>query len=81
MRQFPKVSPRFNEQYFYYNQLPIDKTVSFRLPAQLAKDFNHCVELMGSKSSDELRNFMIDYISFVYGRADVLRQNEQRATL
>ena len=81
MLQFPKVSPKFNEQYFYYNQLPIDKTVSFRLPSKLAEDFNHAVQLMGSKSSDELRNFMIDYISFVYGKVDEYRQNEQRATL
>lgn len=81
MRQFPKVSPNFNEQYFYYNQLPIGKTVSFRLPSQLADDFNHAVKLMGSKSSDELRNFMIDYISFIYCKLDEYKQNEQRATL
>ena len=81
MRQFPKVSPNFNERYFYYSQLPVDKTVSFRLPSQLAEDFNHVVKAMGSKSSDELRNFMIDYIAFVYGRLDEYRQNEQRATL
>lgn len=81
MRQFPKVSPSFKEQYFYYNQLSIDKTVSFRLPSQLAEDFNKAVQLMGSKSSDELRNFMIDYISFVIDKRNEQRQNEQRATV
>lgn len=47
MRQFPKVFPNFNEQYFYYNQLPIDKTVSFRLPSQLADENRH------KKATDE----------------------------
>ena len=81
MIQFPKVSPQFNQQYFYYSQLPIDKTVSFRLPSKLADDFNEAVKAMGYKSSDELRNFMIDYISFVKDRIAEQLQNEQRATL
>lgn len=81
MREFPKASKQFEKQFYYYSKRPINKTVSFRLPAELAEDFNKAVQLMGSKSSDELRNFMIDYISFVQDKIDEQRQNEQRATL
>lgn len=65
MKQFPKVSNEFNTNYFQYSQQPIDKTISFRLPSALADAFNSAVKKMGAKSSDELRNFMIDYISYV----------------
>lgn len=65
MKQFPKVSNEFNSNYFQYSQQPIDKTISFRLPSALAEAFNSAVKKMGAKSSDELRNFMIDYISYV----------------
>lgn len=65
MKQFPKVSNEFNTNYFQYSQQPIDKTISFRLPSALAEAFNSAVKKMGAKSSDELRNFMIDYISYV----------------
>lgn len=65
MKQFPKVSNGFNSNYYQYSQQPIDKTISFRLPSALAEAFNSAVKKMGSKSSDELRNFMIDYISYV----------------
>ena len=65
MKQFPKVSNQFNSNYFQYSQQPIDKTISFRLPTALAEAFNSAVKKMGAKSSDELRNFMIDYISYV----------------
>lgn len=65
MKQFPKVSNEFNTNYFQYSQQPIDKTISFRLPSALAEAFNDAVKKMGAKSSDELRNFMIDYISYV----------------
>lgn len=81
MIRFPKASNQFERQFYYYSQRPINKTVSFRLPAELAHDFNKAVELMGSKSSDELRNFMIDYISFVQDRIDEQQQNEQRTTV
>ena len=65
MKKFPKVSNEFNSNYFQYSQQPIDKTISFRLPSALAEAFNDAVKKMGAKSSDELRNFMIDYISYV----------------
>lgn len=65
MKQFPKVSNEFNSNYYQYSQQPIDKTISFRLPSALAEAFNSAVKKMGAKSSDELRNFMIDYISYV----------------
>lgn len=65
MKQFPKVSNEFSSNYFQYSQQPIDKTISFRLPSALAEAFNSAVKKMGAKSSDELRNFMIDYISYV----------------
>lgn len=81
MRQFPKVSPQFNSNYFYYSQQAIDKTVSFRLPSELAEDFNYAVQKMGSKSSDELRNFMIDYISFVKDRIAEQSQGGQVAMM
>lgn len=64
MKQFPKVSNEFNSNYYQYSQQPIDKTISFRLPSALAEAFNSAVKKMGAKSSDELRNFMIDYISY-----------------
>ena len=81
MIRFPKASNQFERQFYYYAQRPINKTVSFRLPAELAHDFNKAVEYMGSKSSDELRNFMIDYISFVQDRIDEQQQYEQRGAL
>lgn len=81
MKQFPKVSPQFNSNYFYYSQQAIDKTVSFRLPSELAEDFNQAVQVMGSKSSDELRNFMIDYISFVKDRIAEQSQGGQVAIM
>lgn len=65
MKKFPKISNEFNSNYFHYSQQPIDKTISFRLPSALAEAFNSAVQKMGAKSSDELRNFMIDYISYV----------------
>lgn len=70
MKQFPKVSNEFNSNYFQYSQQPIDKTISFRLPSALAEAFNSAVKKMGAKSSDELRNFMIDYISYVQSEMD-----------
>ncbi len=70
MKQFPKVSNEFNSNYYQYSQQPIDKTISFRLPSALAEAFNSAVKKMGAKSSDELRNFMIDYISYVQSEMD-----------
>ena len=70
MKKFPKVSNEFNSNYFQYSQQPIDKTISFRLPSALAEAFNSAVKKMGAKSSDELRNFMIDYISYVQSEMD-----------
>lgn len=70
MKKFPKVSNGFNSNYFQYSQQPIDKTISFRLPSALAEAFNSAVKKMGAKSSDELRNFMIDYISYVQSEMD-----------
>lgn len=70
MKKFPKVSNEFNSNYFQYSQQPIDKTISFRLPSALAEAFNSAVKKMGAKSSDELRNFMIDYISYVQSEVE-----------
>lgn len=77
MRQYPKTSPEFNALYYHYSQFPVDKTVSFRLPSRLALDFNKAVKMMGSKSSDELRNFMIDFILF----AHAMKRQERRESL
>ena len=71
MKQFPKVSNEFNSNYYHYSQQPIDKTISFRLPSALAEAFNSAVKKMGAKSSDELRNFMIDYISYVQSEMEI----------
>lgn len=80
MKQFPKVSNEFNSNYYQYSQQPIDKTISFRLPSALAEAFNSAVKKMGAKSSDELRNFMIDYISYVQSEMENAVNNQTDGT-
>lgn len=80
MKQFPKVSNEFNSNYYQYSQQPIDKTISFRLPSALAEAFNSAVKKMGAKSSDELRNFMIDYISYVQSEMENAVNNQTDRT-
>lgn len=80
MKQFPKVSNEFNSNYYQYSQQPIDKTISFRLPSALAEAFNSAVKKMGAKSSDELRNFMIDYISYVQSEMENAVSNQTDET-